>query len=139
MVSGLLRAIVGQSHRHEKRVLPAAFRSVRLVAHRGIHAECPENSLCAIRAASAKGYPVELDVRCTMDGHPVVFHDRTLQRMTGVNGVVEELRLDELRACRLRYDDKSTHERIPTLAEALKIVREGVIVEAKGTWHKARW
>lgn len=43
----------------------------------------PENSLAAFRAASDRGFPIELDVQLTSDGQLVVLHDRKLERMTG--------------------------------------------------------
>ncbi|MBM3696502.1 MAG: glycerophosphoryl diester phosphodiesterase, partial [Actinobacteria bacterium] len=47
-----------------------------VIAHRGASAAFPENTLAAFRAAAALGADaVELDVRRTADGHPVVHHD----------------------------------------------------------------
>src|SRR3712207_5994741 len=42
----------------------------------------------------------ELDVRFTADGVPVVFHDATLQRLTGRPGRLEDLDLRGFRALR---------------------------------------
>ena len=47
------------------------------LAHRGRHAGCPENTLAAFEAAVAHGADgIEIDVRLSRDGLPVLFHDR---------------------------------------------------------------
>jgi glycerophosphoryl diester phosphodiesterase len=92
------------------------------VAHRGAREAAPENTLAAFRAAMALGADgVEFDVQLTADGIPVVFHDRTLERVTDGTGPLFEQPLAALREL-----DAGTHfnpafagERIPTLDEAL--------------------
>ncbi|MFZ5669942.1 MAG: glycerophosphodiester phosphodiesterase [Pseudomonadota bacterium] len=97
------------------------------VAHRGLWSPdgAPENSLAAFQAACAAGYGIELDVQITADGEAVVFHDYSLQRMTGVEGKVAERALQDLRALRL----KGTDEPIPTLAEVLVEVGHRALVQ----------
>jgi len=69
-----------------------------LVAHRGYARRFPENTLAAVAAAIAAGARhVEIDVQLSADGVPVLFHDRTLERMCGVAGAVHERTLAELR------------------------------------------
>jgi glycerophosphoryl diester phosphodiesterase len=47
------------------------------LSHRGHHLACPENTLAAFAAAWAAGADgVEVDVRLSADGRPVLFHDR---------------------------------------------------------------
>ncbi len=77
------------------------FLTQRPYAHRGLHGPgAPENSLAAARAAIAAGYGIECDVRLSRDGAPHVFHDRTLERTTGVEGNL--LDLDSAAIARLR-------------------------------------
>jgi glycerophosphoryl diester phosphodiesterase len=53
--------------------------------------------LAGFRRAAALGCQwVEFDVRLTSDGHPIVFHDETLDRMTGETGVVSTMPLSAL-------------------------------------------
>ncbi len=70
------------------------------VAHRGAPWAARENTLPSFRAAVAAGADaVELDVRLTRDGVPVVLHDRTLERLWGHDaavGTVSRERLTEL-------------------------------------------
>jgi glycerophosphoryl diester phosphodiesterase len=111
------------------RPVPSWLRE-RPVAHRGLHdAVRPENSLAAFEAAAEAGHPIELDVHLTADGGVVVFHDDTLDRMTGRPGKLREHTLAELTALRLRGSD----EPVPSLAQALERVagRVPVLVELK--------
>ena len=97
------------------------------VAHRGLWspAGAPENSLAAFQAACAGGYGIELDVQLTRDGEAVVFHDRSLGRMCGVEGKLADASLAELRELRLA----GTDETIPTLTEVLAEVGHRALVQ----------
>ena len=67
--------------------MDSAMLSARY-AHRGLHdaaAGIPENSIPAFRRAAELGFGIELDVQLTADGEAVVFHDKNLQRVCGVN------------------------------------------------------
>ncbi|HVY34394.1 MAG TPA: glycerophosphodiester phosphodiesterase family protein [Caulobacteraceae bacterium] len=111
--------------------LPAGLTG-RPIAHRGLWRAGlrPENSLAAFEAACAGGYGIELDVRLTADGEPVVFHDEGLERLTAQSGLVEERTLEELFAITLFGGE---HQTIPSLAQALELVagRTVVLVELK--------
>ena len=51
-----------------------------ILAHRGYHAELPENTIAAFEAAIQEGADgVETDVQVTREGTPVLFHDRLIQ------------------------------------------------------------
>ncbi|MGN0779623.1 MAG: glycerophosphodiester phosphodiesterase family protein [Aristaeellaceae bacterium] len=104
-------------------------------AHRGLwHAHCPENSLSAFAAASARGYGMELDVHLTADGALVVHHDSSLRRMCGQDIRIERSSLEAIRACRLLDSGES----VPTLAQALAAAGDApLIVELKPTVRNA--
>ncbi|PJK28275.1 glycerophosphodiester phosphodiesterase family protein [Minwuia thermotolerans] len=92
----------------------------RPIAHRGLHApgpDRPENSVAALAAAEAHGYAAEIDVQRTADGEVVVFHDRELRRLCGVDGPVSGRRLQDLQRLRLLGGP----ETIPSLFEALDL------------------
>ena len=100
------------------------------IAHRGYHDEvAPENSMAAFEKAVAAGLPFECDVHLTKDGQVVVSHDSLLKRMTGKEGKIEELTLEELRA---GYK-LPNGENLPLLSEVLDYVQERVpvVVEIK--------
>ncbi|MFC0268245.1 glycerophosphodiester phosphodiesterase family protein [Kushneria aurantia] len=69
----------------------------RLIAHRGLSAHAPENTLAAVRAASDAGCDwVELDVQLLGDGTPVIWHDDNLERCSNSRARLVELERDEL-------------------------------------------
>ncbi|WP_024681791.1 glycerophosphoryl diester phosphodiesterase [Pseudomonas syringae] len=60
-----------------------------LIAHRGAKAYVPENTLLALEKAAECGAKwVEIDVKLTRDGQPVVIHDDMLDRTTNGRGAV---------------------------------------------------
>ncbi|MCC5884732.1 MAG: glycerophosphoryl diester phosphodiesterase membrane domain-containing protein [Halomonas sp.] len=99
---------------------------VAVIAHRGSSMAAPENTLAAIeRAIEDRADYVEIDVRLSADGEVVLYHDRSLQRLTGDSRNVRELTLDELRQFDVGswFGDAFVGERIPTLDEAFAAVR----------------
>jgi glycerophosphoryl diester phosphodiesterase len=127
----LLSAFSGRAHRHSKRPLPKAFEGIKIVAHRGLHAEHPENSLAAFRVAAERGYAAECDVRLTKDGELIVIHDAVLERMTDGTGLVAESTLAELQSLHLKTSDGPTKESVPTLRQVLDTFDLGLFVELK--------
>ncbi|MFI2779042.1 glycerophosphodiester phosphodiesterase [Streptomyces sp. ALB3] len=86
--------------------------TVTAVAHRGDPYRARENTLPSIRSAVARGADaVEIDVRVTRDGVPVLLHDSTLERLWG-----REIRLDRLEHAEVV---EMTGGGVPTLREAL--------------------
>lgn len=68
-----------------------------VIGHRGAMAYAPENTLESFREAHRRGAPwVEIDVKLTADGVPIVLHDSSLKRTTGVDRLASELRASEL-------------------------------------------
>ncbi len=100
-------------------------------AHRGLHGDgIPENSLAAFRKAAEMGYGMELDVQLSADGEVMVFHDYTLERMTGRAGKLADYSAAELDKMALA----GTDEKIPRLTEVLALVngRVPLLIELKG-------
>ncbi len=93
-----------------------------IVGHRGAAGEALENTLESLRlAVEQRADMVEMDLQLAADGELVVFHDWELARLAGRGGVVEALRLDELRRVELVTTTAGGRRRghIPTAAEAL--------------------
>ena len=85
------------------------------LAHRGGAAESAENSPTAFQRAVDLGYRwIETDVRATIDGHAVVFHDSTMDRTTDATGGLSAMRLAQVREARMPDGQPPI-----TLAEAL--------------------
>lgn len=114
-----------------------------VIAHRGDSLAAPENTMPAFISSIARGADyLELDIRLSEDGVPVVIHDSTVDRTTDGSGVVAEMTLQELRALDAGswLSDGFAKTRIPTLDEVLSIVRGKdvrVVIEYKGTWEKS--
>lgn len=86
--------------------------AARTVAHRGDPYHHRENTLPSVRSALLKGADVvEVDIRLTRDGVPVLLHDATLDRLWKNPSEVTELTSDGL--------FKATGGRVPSLADAL--------------------
>jgi len=101
------------------------------------HCGVSTNSIETIRLAERTGSnAIELDVRVTRDGIPILFHDpmlsSSLVRGLFCNGQVNQLTFAELRgSCMMRYG-----EQIPTLKAALRMMideteLEGVYLDEK--------
>jgi glycerophosphoryl diester phosphodiesterase len=74
------------------------LRSELVIGHRGAPSIKVENSLESIVEALRLGVDgVEVDVRATKDGSLVAFHDKSLSRVLGVDKLVSEVELNELR------------------------------------------
>ena len=111
---------------------------VMRIAHRGASGEglAPENTLAAFGKALEIGVDlVEIDIHLTADGHPVVIHDRTVDRTTDGSGAVDTLTLAEIKKLDAGrwFGSEFKGERIPTLQEALEAVgkRALLLIEAK--------
>jgi len=94
----------------------------QLVGHRGYPRHYPENTLIGIEAAVAAGARfVEVDVQISRDRVPVLFHDRGLKRICGVDGRIQDYRYDELWTFRAsepgKFGDRFNDVHITRLAE----------------------
>lgn len=100
-----------------------SIQKIKVIAHRGAHTELPENTIQAFEEAIEIGVDyIEVDLRTTKDGYLAVFHDGSLDRMTGIQGDFGDYDLKELQNMSLFHQGKLNKEyRIPTFEEVLKI------------------
>ncbi|WP_030195267.1 glycerophosphodiester phosphodiesterase [Streptomyces sp. NRRL S-87] len=90
----------------------AAPRTVHAVGHRGDPHRVRENTLDSLRSAFARGADaVEVDVRLTADGVPVLLHDESFRRLWKDDRPLVALTADEVYAL--------SAGGVPTLREAL--------------------
>ena len=69
-----------------------------IIGHRGASTALPENTLAAFFLAVEQGADgLEIDVRLSKDGRPVLVHDSTLQRLSGNPCKVCDLTVNELK------------------------------------------
>jgi glycerophosphoryl diester phosphodiesterase len=108
----------------------------KVIAHRGASGTAPENTMPAFRRAEELGADmIELDVQLTRDGHPVVIHDRTLDRTTSGRGAVRRRTLEEIVALDAGawFGRAFAGARVPTLEQVLGALRIPVNVELKAS------
>ncbi len=104
--------------------------SVSNVAHRGGAEIAPENSLAAFSKALEYDIDmIELDLHLSKDGIIMVFHDPSLERLTGEEGFISDYTAEELS----QFDCASTYkkgkhdfgfQKIPTLDEVITLIEE---------------
>ena len=97
-----------------------------VVAHRGDSTHMPENTVPAVERAIDIGVDmVEVDVRLTKDGVPILIHSARLEHTTTGRGLVEDHTWEEIR----RFDagawkgPEFAGERVPSLREVLDLVK----------------
>lgn len=90
----------------------AIRKELRLIAHRGgvVDKQRHENSAESIQAAIARGYwMIEVDVRRTRDGEPVLHHDGTFSRYYRETRRPEEMSWSEIKRLRTTEGGKVLH------------------------------
>lgn len=106
-------------------IVPPQERAGRLVAHRGYPLHYPENSIAGLRAAVDCGARyVECDVQLCADGTPVLLHERSLLRTTGI-----DLDVCTLSFSRLAQIDCTGASKLPGPAAGLSAPRLSTCVE----------
>ena len=99
-------------------------------AHRGLHGNgLVENTRAAFAAAIAADMGIECDVSLSADGIPFVFHDDTLERLTGQSGPLEARNAADLEELTIL----GTDETIPRLDEVIDLVagQVPILIELK--------
>jgi len=94
-------------------------------AHRGVKYYAPENTIPAIEKAIELGYTyVEIDVRYTKDGVPVLMHDSSVTRTTSGVGPLSWYTLSELKKLDAGFwkGPEFIGTKVPTVEEALQVM-----------------
>ncbi len=98
-----------------------------VISHAACAGHAPENTLAGVAAALALGADaVEVDVRATADGVPVLLHDEAVDRTTDGRGPLRSFTLAALRSL-----DAGQGERVPTLAEAAALLAGRALLVAE--------
>ncbi|WP_285395364.1 glycerophosphodiester phosphodiesterase [Lysinibacillus sp. fls2-241-R2A-57] len=107
--------------------------NTKIIAHRGYTAGNVENTISGlVSAASAGADLIEVDIQQTADGEFVVFHDRTLRRLTGKNGVIANMTLGELKTLTIHangFNDKISS--LDDFIEVAKALDVALLIELK--------
>ena len=108
-----------------------------VIAHRGASSIAPENTASSFKSAKALGAEwVEFDVMLTADRIPIVFHDRSLARITRLQKKVNQVPSSLLKDLDAGgwFSSRFKDERIPTFKGALQICPDlelGINIELK--------
>lgn len=97
------------------------------IAHRGLSAHAPENTLAAVRAAHDAGCRwVELDVQLLSDGTPIIWHDPGLRRCSTGRGKLHLLDLQSAQQLDVGswFGAPFVGERMATLEAMLALISE---------------
>ena len=98
---------------------------VTVIAHRGLSACAPENTLAAMKLAGRCGCDgCEIDVQPTLDQRWVCFSDLNLSASTDGVGLISALPYDKISEYHITRGgnvDKYPNEKVPTLEEAVAV------------------
>lgn len=106
------------------------MKKILKIGHRGAKGYIAENTMESIQKALDLGVDgIEIDVHLCQTGELVVFHDLTLNRMTGATGEIAMKSLEELKSLQV-----NGQFRIPTLLEVLDLIDRKCLlnIELKG-------
>lgn len=106
--------------------------STKFVAHRGLSAQAPENTIKAYELAGQAGFwGAETDVRMTKDGEFILMHDATLKRMCGVNARPEDMNYKDIRKLKIisgnnyaKYKSTTSAVTVASLEEYLETCKK---------------
>ena len=123
---------------HKDTNMKSTSRPFIICAHRGASGYAPENTLAAFRLAMEMGAQmIETDAQQTDDDRLVLLHDDDLDRTTTGTGFLWQKKLAELKTydAGLWFDKKFAGERLPTLEEAMALVRGKVKLNIEVKLH----
>jgi len=112
--------------RKDRNKMPFDFAEYPLLfGHRGCSKAAPENTLASFNKILENNIPgVELDVHLCRSGELVVFHDLNLKRTTGLDALVSETDLEDIKKLDAGswFGSSFKNERVPTLDEVFKLM-----------------
>ncbi len=103
---------------------------IKTIGHRGFGLFDLENTLPAFKKALDSGLDmVEMDVSLSADGQIIVYHDKTLKRLAGINKKVSEIDFSILSKVRIHSPRRAPfyfHGQIPLLEEVLELCKGNI-------------
>jgi glycerophosphoryl diester phosphodiesterase len=124
----LALAVLGRTEQILGVDMPKLKHSFVVISHRADHVRAPENTLAAIDdAIAAEADFVEIDVRTTKDGHLVIMHDGSVDRMTDGKGKVSQMTFEEIRKLKVfNHSRPQVTAQVPTLEEVFQKTKDHV-------------
>ncbi len=106
-----------------------------VISHAACAGHAPENTVAGLRLALHMGVDgIEVDVRASADGVPVLMHDPTVDRTTDGQGELSALTLAQLRELDVGAkapNDAFRGEGVPTLTEVLRAIEGRALLIAE--------
>lgn len=132
LVGFLIEGSFSVGHAADQQAVP----SMEIVAHRGASHDAPENTMASFKLGwEQNADAVELDILMSKDGRIVVIHDKDTKRLAGVDRLVSEQTLEELRKLDVGKwkNEKFSGEWPPLLGEVLATIPDGkrLFIEVK--------
>lgn len=96
-----------------------------VIAHRGAGSDAPENTLASIRSAHEQGAKwIEIDIKISYDGVPILFHDDTLDRTTDGQGSVASTTWQDIQKldAGIKFGPAFKGQPVPSLPDAVKLI-----------------
>ncbi len=109
-----------------KKAIRKGKQNILNIAHRGASDRYPENTMAAFKGAVEDGADmVELDVRLTKDGIPVIFHNAWLDTPADAVEYIAHSALEAIKELDIGtwFHPEFADERIPTLEEVLAFAK----------------
>jgi len=107
----------------------------RPIAHRGLHnnRDIVENTIESFELAVENNLSIELDIVLSKDGEVMVFHDYDLNRLAGLNKLIKNCTVNELRNIKLL----ETNSVISSMDEVLYKIngKVPILIEIKESFH----
>lgn len=105
------------------------MKNMQVFGHRCCRADFPENTVQAATKSSDEVDGIEIDVRRSRDGYPIVFHDETVDRLTESSGPISDYTYQELQDLTIGESE----ETIPKFGDFVREVPDNlsIIVEMK--------
>ena len=97
---------------------------MRIIAHRGRQAGAAENTTSALCSLTSAVAGIEVDVRVTSDGVPILMHDMDVGRTTSACGSVEAMAYSKVQELRVRGTEEAPPELGAYLRDALVRLEE---------------
>lgn len=102
-----------------------------VIAHRGAMGHAPENTLASFKLAIEIGADaIELDLRQTKDGVPVVLHDAKVNRTTNGKGNIKDFDFEDVKKIDAGswFDYKFSNEKIPALQDVINLLSDSILI-----------
>lgn len=138
--AALLFAVLTFASKYDTSIIESLVTPTQIAAHKGCSSQAPENTMPAFTLAAdcPKVDYIELDIRETKDGIPVVIHNANLQTAAGMSESVYDLTFAQLQEIAAPYgfsEEAFPGVTVPSLEQVLETYagKTDFIIEIKAS------